>query len=77
MNHQPNIIKVAITAAGGRDEAAKAVGADRSTLSRWVRLGWMPPEKIRPLCDAGSGVVKPEQILAYIEAAKASEKVAA
>lgn len=76
MQHQPNLIKVAVEAAGGRSQVAKAWNLSPWTITGWQREGRMPVEKIRPLCALGGGVVTPEQLLAYMEQ-RTTEKVAA
>ncbi len=67
MEHKPDLIKVAVEAAGGRLVVSERLGVSPFTVSYWQRRKFMPPELIRPLCTAGGGIVTPEQVLAYIE----------
>lgn len=75
MQHKPNIIKVAVEAAGGRSRVAKAFGVSNFTITNWQTTNRMPPEKIRPLCEMG-GIITPEQVLAYIEKCAAGKAAA-
>jgi len=77
MQHPPNPIKTAITLAGGRGIAAEALSTDPTTLSRWVKQGRMPADKIGPLCRLGQNKVTPQEILDFCEASALSEKAAA
>jgi len=78
MQHKRNPIKTAIAVAGGRGPASEALKSDPATLSRWVKLGRMPADKIGPLCRLGDNRVKPEEILDFCEAnASQAEKAAA
>jgi hypothetical protein len=77
MNHQPNLIKLAITAAGGRERVAQHFGLTTWGVGNWIRSHRMPASNIRPLCDLGQNIIKPEQVLAYIERMATAEKEAA
>lgn len=65
--HEPNTIKVAVTAAGGRLKAAAALGVDPWQISYWQRSGRIPPAMIRPLAELTRGLVSVDAILAYVE----------
>lgn len=67
MEHKPNIIKVAVEAAGGRTRAAEQLGVDRWSITHWQREGRVPPQHIRALCALGENIITPEAMLAYIE----------
>jgi hypothetical protein len=71
----PDMIKLAIMAAGGPHEVAKAFGITHWAVRQWVVTRRVPLKKIRPLCAMG-GVITPDQILAQIEAGE-FEKVPA
>jgi DNA-binding transcriptional regulator YdaS (Cro superfamily) len=76
MKHQkPDIIKIAVQAAGGRNVCAERLGVSPWSISNWQAKRSMPANLIRPLCALG-GVVTYEQLLDYIEA-NAAERVAA
>ena len=75
--NEPNIIKVAVTAAGGRLKAAAALGVDPWQISYWQRSGRIPPATIRPLAALTGGVVSADAILAYIERVAPVAKAAA
>lgn len=68
MKHKPNLIKLAVTAAGGREAVSKAMGVSVWGVGHWCKSGRVPTEKIRPLCDLGSNVISVDQVLSYIEA---------
>lgn len=73
--HEPNTIKVAVTAAGGRIAAAQALGVSVWSLTYWQRTGSIPAEKVRPLAALTKGLVSPEELLAFCE--RLSEQKAA
>lgn len=78
MSNKPNMIAIAVMAAGGR----QAVAAEFGDVTPWAITGWqrtnrMPAHKIRPLCALGGDVVKPDQLLAYIEECEAAKIVGA
>jgi DNA-binding transcriptional regulator YdaS (Cro superfamily) len=66
---EPNIIKVAVTAAGGRGRCAERMGVSVWTVTHWCRSNSMPADKVRALAAMTGGVVTTDAILAYIEAA--------
>lgn len=65
--HEPNTIKVAITAAGGREATAAALGVSTWSLTYWQRTGAIPAEKVRPLAALTGGLVTPEALLEFCE----------
>jgi hypothetical protein len=71
----PDMIKLAIMAAGGPNEVAAELGLTHWGVRQWPKVGRVPVEYVRRLCDMG-GVITYEQLLAYIEA-NSGEKVAA
>jgi DNA-binding transcriptional regulator YdaS (Cro superfamily) len=76
MQHNPDIIKLAVEAAGGRRKLAAVLGVSPWAITGWQRTRRMPADKIRRLCEAG-GVFTPDHILEYIERNADAEKVAA
>jgi hypothetical protein len=70
----PDMIKLAVLAAGGFEEVGRELGISHWAVRQWLKVGRVPAEYIRRLCNMG-GVVSYEQLLAYIEAN--AEKVAA
>lgn len=78
--NEPNMIKVAVTAAGGRLEAARSLGVSPWQITYWQRRpSAMPADKVRPLAGLTRGLVSVEALLGYIEirSAPQGEKVAA
>ncbi len=73
----PNLIKVAVAAAGGRIEAARKLGEGPWTITHWQRTARVPAEKVRPLAAISGGVVSVDALLGYIEQHKAPERAAA
>ena len=76
MKHQtPDMIKIAVQAAGGRSICAERLNVSPWAITYWQNKRTVPANLIRPLCDLG-GVVSYEQLLGYIEA-HAQEKATA
>lgn len=71
----PNMIKLAILAAGGHEAVAEEFGITHWAVREWEKASRAPLMRIRRLCDMG-GVISPDQILEHIEA-KAAEKAVA
>lgn len=71
----PNMIKLAIMAAGGFEAVAQEFGITHWAVREWDKHRRVPPERIRRLCDLG-GVINANQILAQIEATAAEKAVA-
>lgn len=67
MSHKPNLIKVAVEAAGGRTVVAAALGIDTWTVTNWQRIARVPAQHIRVICAMGDNIITPERLLAYIE----------
>lgn len=74
---EPNLIKVAVAAAGGRLEAARKMGESAWTITHWQRTARVPADRVRALAAISGGVVTVDALLGYIERNKAPEKAAA
>lgn len=80
MQHKPNMIKLAITAAGGRERVANEFGRSAWGVGHWTKTDRMPVEFVQPLANLGGNVVSAEQLLTYMREQaqeKAAEKAAA
>jgi hypothetical protein len=71
---KPDLVKVAITAAGGRNRVAEHFGFSKQTISLWSHYSRVSPHHIEPLCALGQYIVRPEQLLAYIDWARKEKK---
>ena len=71
MMDSPNVVQVAIAAAGGRKKACERLGLPEWTLSRWQANRAVPSDQVRALCDLTGGIVTVEMLLAFIEESKA------
>lgn len=67
MTHKPNMIKLAIQAAGGSKRVAAEFGISARGVSQWSESSTVPSRRITRLCELGENVIRPEQILTYIE----------
>jgi len=67
------MIKLAVIAAGGYDEVAREFGVTHWAIHEWTRASRVPLKRILRLCEMGGGVIRPDQILAQIEAAIADK----
>lgn len=65
--NSPDMIKLAVEAAGGRSQVAQALGVDVWTVTNWQRSRRVPPAHIRRLCTMGANVITADQLLAYME----------
>lgn len=63
---QPNMIHLAIEAAGGRASLAKKMGLCRGTVNQWALRCSIPVKHIKAVCEFGSNVITVEQVVAYI-----------
>lgn len=63
---KPDMIHLAIEAAGGRAELARRLGIHRSTVDQWALRRNIPSKRIKTVCDMGSNVITVEQVVAYI-----------
>lgn len=67
MQHTPNIIKVAVEAAGGRNKIAAHFGISPWTVTCWTRKHSLPAKYIVRLCELGGNVISPTTVIEYIE----------
>lgn len=72
MNHQPNIIELALLAAGGEKVVAEALGVDPSEVFLWSKSGAVPDEHIATISALGGGLIEPSKISAFAKATAAS-----
>lgn len=70
--NSPNIIRLAVTAAGGPSEVAPKFKLTPRAIQGWCARKSMPAECVRPLCQMGKNAISPDQVLAYIEQCKGS-----
>jgi hypothetical protein len=62
----PNLLKLAIVAAGGNSVIAARYGMSRGMVSAWVARGSFPPDKVADLCGLGGNVIKADSLLGYL-----------
>jgi hypothetical protein len=67
MNHTPNLIAVAVTAAGGVDVVADHFKLTRPAVYYWIRKNVLPTKYVRQLCVLSRGVVSTDALLDYME----------
>jgi Putative antitoxin of bacterial toxin-antitoxin system, YdaS/YdaT len=61
-----DILKLAITAAGGPQAFAEKCGASAYTVRRWQRDGTLPIEHVETLVEAGGGFVPKRELAVYL-----------
>lgn len=71
---KPDLVKVAITAAGGRERIAEQFRISKQTVSMWSHTGRISAYYIDKLCALGDYIIKPEQLLAYTVLARMEKK---
>jgi hypothetical protein len=64
----PDLIKVAITAAGGTRAVAKHFRVSRQAIYHWQQKGMVPARYLAPLADLTGGLVSDAQIARYVAA---------
>lgn len=75
MSTTPNIIALAVRAAGGRHAVAQAFGdVTAYAITGWARTKRMPAAKVRRLCELGGNAITTEQVLQFIEDSEAEAK---
>lgn len=72
--HTPNIIQVAIVAAGGAAKVASEIGISAESVRIWSRTHHMPQHHILRVSEMGQNIIKPEELLAYIDWARKEKK---
>lgn len=60
------LIRAAIVAAGKAPEVARRFGVTAAAVNAWGARGYLPTERIKPLCEMGRFVVTPDQLLEAI-----------
>lgn len=66
MKPKPNIIKVAIEAAGGNHVVAAHFGISRPAVHYWIKTNRVPAKYINELARLGEHLISTERILDYI-----------
>lgn len=61
-----DLLKLAVTAAGGPQKVGEVLGVSTWTVNKWVRAGQMPAEHVRDLVQAGQGFVPERELAAYL-----------
>lgn len=75
---QPNVIKSAVVAAGGRLATAEKLNVSPWAISYWQRdVRALPLEFVRPLSRLSKGAVSVNDILAAAESQAEAKKAAA
>jgi len=72
--HKPDLLHIAIVAAGGRERIAKHFNIHKQTVSNWKTSKSLPSYYIEKLCALGEHIIKPEQLLAYIDWARGEKQ---
>lgn len=60
------VIRAAIAAAGKAPAVAKRFGLSVQAVNAWAKRGYVPAERIQPLCEMGGHAVQPMQLLEAI-----------
>lgn len=60
------LIRAAIAAAGRSPAVARRFGLSVQAINAWTKRGYVPAEKITPLCEMGGYAVQPMAILEAI-----------
>lgn len=67
MAHKPNVIALAVQAAGGRDSLARELGLEQWRVSHWYRVKpHLPADYVLELCARGSNTITPVRIAQYV-----------
>jgi len=69
-----NILRLAVVAAGGTFAVARHFSVDPARISKRMRDRFWPAEHIRPLCQLGQHHITVDQLLEYLEQARATER---
>lgn len=57
------LIKAAISAAGRSPLVARNFGISVAAVNQWAARGYVPAERIKPLCALGNHAITPDQLL--------------
>lgn len=72
-----NLLRQAVVAAGGTGAVARFLRVGPGRISKRIRDNFWPAEQIRPLCQLGQNHITVDQLLEYLEQARATERQAA
>lgn len=65
--HTPNVIKVAINAAGGPSRVATELELIPETVRLWIRKHSMPDKHIMRVCQLGGDLITRNQVRDYMD----------
>ncbi len=65
-SNPPNLISVAVVAAGGSEAVAQRLGVSYWAVNRWRRMGLMSPDHVVKLADLSHGIVSREALAEYV-----------
>lgn len=65
--HTPNVIKVAIEAAGGTSRVASELDLIPDTVRLWIRKHSMPDKHIMKVCQLGGDLITRNQVRDYMD----------
>ncbi len=71
---QPDILRVAVAAAGGTTAVAEAFGMSQSGVSTRIAQGKWPSAEVRKLCELGGNIISVDKLLEYLEQVAAGER---
>lgn len=71
--HTPNVLRLAVQAAGGVERVGELFGISYQAVSKRIRERSWPAHQIRPLCAAGGGIITPDKVLDFLEEAAAAQ----
>ena len=71
---RPDVLKAAITAAGGAKRVGEHLNLSEEAVYRRMRNATWPAGEIRKLSELGNGTVSVESILGYLEQCAADAK---
>lgn len=81
MRNMTNLLKIAVTAAGGTKSVSKKMGVHISVCSRYINGAIpFPPEKVAWLCAEGGDIIDAKRLTKFLadrEAERARAKVIA
>lgn len=69
-----DVLHVAVEAAGGQEAVAKHFNTTRQNVSNRIKRRHWLSHQIRELCELGNNIITVDQVLAYIERARAIEQ---
>lgn len=72
-----NILRLAVVAAGGTGTVAAHFGVARGRIQKRLRDNFWPAEHLRPLCQLGQNHISVDQLLDYLEQARAQQQLQA